>query len=464
MTSDTTIIAVCGPNDIQQNAHPEKDGWSFSDFYLFHHLFRGTTKNQHWLTCVKPQDLVQQYKEFIHGDPRSSDRRIVLDKTFSAEVQDVLVFHPNDLLERFTAYTTNSCEAAKDSQQPILILIFGQGQADTFGITIGGGGEFEKCPLMSQSKFKEAIYRHNPSPNIALLTTSCFGDGWTQTSFLNISAMSGTNKHMELLSWPQSESLGRFCGSRYATRVAQALIRSEIQGLDMESEIDINQSPTLATLVDIIHDIHTQEIDEREQNLISLAAKDDLWGMEWRARTGFPLTTYLEKWESLRLVPQGDSSGIALSASVRFSDFIRLSISEAEFRLKRLAFDYLTSNPGDDSAAKNHVVHSYCHKVLKGKTLSVKDLEKLSGALNYRLRKIIARTTDFKDRLGITFPDCRDCNINSLIAQLKDDYATSARHSDIRSMAFRRHLFDEPQEYEGMPYIKGDAYLVIVLT
>lgn len=88
VTTDTTIIAVCGPNDFQGNANPLKDGWYFSDFYLFHHLFRDTAVRQYWMTCVKPQDLVHQYKEFAHGDPATGDRRIVLDKTLAQNVQD----------------------------------------------------------------------------------------------------------------------------------------------------------------------------------------------------------------------------------------------------------------------------------------------------------------------------------------------------------------------------------------
>jgi hypothetical protein len=35
------IIAVCGVNDFEGAASPIEDGWFISDFYLFHHLFRG---------------------------------------------------------------------------------------------------------------------------------------------------------------------------------------------------------------------------------------------------------------------------------------------------------------------------------------------------------------------------------------------------------------------------------------
>jgi hypothetical protein len=61
VTRDTIIIAVCGPNDYRNNAHPDQDGRFFSDFYLFHHLFRGTARKQYWMTCVHPEVLMSKY-------------------------------------------------------------------------------------------------------------------------------------------------------------------------------------------------------------------------------------------------------------------------------------------------------------------------------------------------------------------------------------------------------------------
>ncbi len=466
VTPDSIIIAVCGPNDYLGNAAPDKDGWFFSDFYLFHHLFRGTAKQQYWLTCVSPTDLVQKYQEFVHGDPGSSDRRVVLDKTFAKQVDDVLIFHPDELLERFLSYITNACEETKVSQRPILILIFGHGQEDTYSITIGGAGKYEDCPVLTQAKFKEAIYRHNPSPNIALLTTSCFGGGWAQTSFLNIRAMAGVNERKEILSWPESASLSRCCGSRYADGVAVALIRSEIKELDEDSDErhEVRISPIFHALVEIIHDILVKEVDIREGNSISFSAQDDLWGKEWRARTGFPLETYEQKWKSLRVVEQGDdSSRHALSASVRFSDTIYLSVPEAEFRLKRLAIDYLKSNPGDDSAAKNHHVHNQSHALLKGKHVPNHELEFLAGALRYRL-KIMARATEYKDRLNISFPDCQDCDKTTYWVKLVKNHAKDTQHGENWDMVGSSRLFDPPEGHEGMPYVKGTAYLALVFT
>ena len=47
--------------------------------------------------------------------------------------------------------------------------------------------------------------------------------------------------------------------------------------------------------------------DKCRECTCALYPKPDLWGTEWRARTGFPLTNYQEKWESLKLVEKGDA-------------------------------------------------------------------------------------------------------------------------------------------------------------
>lgn len=444
ITPDSTIIAVCGPNDYTDNAGPLTDGWYFSDFYLFHHLFRGTAKRQYWLTCVEPKELIRKYQEFVHGDPRSTDRRVVLDDTFVDDVKDVLVFSPKDLLDRFLSCVSDACNTTKGTSNPILVLLFGHGRPRSVSVTIGGTSS-----VLTPAKFKEATRRHNPTPNLVLLTTSCFGGGWTQTG---------------LVSWPESTSLSRCCGSRYATGVAHALIRSEIQDLDPNSEEEARQSPTFAALVEIIHDILTKEINVRENNMISFLIKDDPWDMQWRARTRFSLITYKEKWESLRQIPPATSTGASFISLVRFSDTIQISIPEAEFRLKRLACDYMHSNPGDSFAARNHAVHHYCSTLLRDAQLTKDELEMLAGTLRYRMETIMARATEYKDHLNLEFPDCPDCDIDAHQGKLVKNPAERKKLWEISDMVLSLPLFDDAEDHEGMSYYKGYHYLAVMFT
>ena len=300
------------------------------------------------MTCVSPKHIIDKYTKLAHGDPRSDDRRIVLDESVKEDVKDIIVFNANDLLERFLSYVADASKQVKNTQRPILILIFGHGVEDIYSITIGGSGDFQTCPKLTRPKFNEALLRHNPNPNVAMLISSWFGGGWIQTTYLNITAMAGVNDDEELLSWPESGSIGRYCGSSYSTGIAKALIEMEGQDLDLSSDEgqEVVDSPTFAALVATIHATLTQKVYGREDNDISFSARDDIWSMEWRARTGFPMTIYLKKWEALRLTENSSSKGTSQSASGKSSDTTNPLTPEAEFRVKRLAYGYMQSNPG----------------------------------------------------------------------------------------------------------------------
>lgn len=205
----------------------------------------------------------------------------------------------------------------KNTQRPILILVFGHDVEDIYSNTIGGTGDFRTCPKLTRPKFNEALLRHNPNPNVAMLISSCFGGGWIQTTYLNIAAMAGVNDEEEFLSWPESGSIARCCGSRYSRGIAKALIEMEVQDLDLSSDKgqEVVDSPTFTALVATIHETLTQKVDAKEDNDISFSAKADVLGMEWRARTGFPTTSYLKKWEALRRIEKSGTTGTSQSAS-----------------------------------------------------------------------------------------------------------------------------------------------------
>lgn len=192
ITPDTTIIAVCGPNE--DNAGPNADGRFFSDFYLFHHLFRDTVKRQYWMTCVDPRHMVDRYVELVYGDPRSDDRRIMLDESMKDNVKDIRVLGERDLLERFLSCVADVSELFKTSRLPILVLVFGHRFEGFNSITIGGTtGSLEKCPKLTRLKLNETLLRYYFDPNVAMLVSFRYGS-WTQICYLNITAMTSMNE------------------------------------------------------------------------------------------------------------------------------------------------------------------------------------------------------------------------------------------------------------------------------
>lgn len=242
------------------------------------------------------------------------------------EVDDVIKFRPRDLLNRFLSYVADASRSVKGTQRPLLILMFGHGTNRSSSITIGGVRRFEHWTLLTRQKSRDALLRGNPNANAKLLTTSCYGRGWVQDPNLDITAMAGVNHEEELLSWPTISSSGRACGSKYALGVARALMKKEIESVDIENEgMEILGSPTCAMLVSVIHVTLVKEVDKRVGQSISFSAEDK-WGMKCRARTGFPLASHQEKWEALRRVKKSAEIGMVHFATVKFSDTVRQSL------------------------------------------------------------------------------------------------------------------------------------------
>ncbi|MCJ1228936.1 hypothetical protein MMC12_005600 [Toensbergia leucococca] len=489
VTSDTIIIAVCGPNDFEDNAHPKRDGCFFSDFYLFHHLFRDTAAHQFWLTCVDPKELAEKYREYAHGDSASGDRRVVLDHGMLDQVQDVHVCCPDDLLDEFLTCVANASNQVKGTDRTTLILIFGHGIKIENSVSIGGQGSFQSSHILTKPRFREALVQHHPSPALTTLTTSCYGGGWVQSSYLNATALEEVNHKEQIQLCQETASLKHCCGSRYAESVVNDLIKQEIfQDLKISSKSEegeleslnfedpfgdvhntlhsgaIAESPKYVALVDIIHKTLLKEVDMRNDNSISFSAKDDVWEKERRTRMGFPLSYFEERWHSLRRLEKVNTTGSNQSDFIKFSDTANLARPEAEHRLKRLAWEYMHSNPGPDEAAKNHRTHGGCNRLLQGRQLEDYDLENLAAALRYRMESVIDTATEYKDWLGLSFEDCRDCDQWKWRAETSRDKEKKDRHSELYHLVKSRHLFDEAAGPDGMPFVKGMDYIAIIFT
>ena len=470
VTPETIVIAVCGPTDAGSNASPLNNGWFVSDFFLYHHLFRNTAKEQHWMMCAKPADLIQKYHQYAHGDPRSAtNRRVVLDKSMLEDVEDVKVFNGKDLLERFLSCVQEAARKTKGTDRSILLLVMGHGEELTFKIAIGGTGGADVADQLKMSNLKAALRHGNPNPNVCMLTISCYGGGWVMNTSLNMTSLAGTNESLELLSWPASESCNRVCGSRFSTAVAQAMIKLEIQELDLEEkDRGLLTSPTYAALVETIHDTLVNEVDVREGNDITFSAQDDAWDMGLQPRTGIPLSTFQEKWNALKIVPQGTywlgSSGpTSQLGSVRLTDLVTLSMPEAKFRLTKRAYEYMHSFPGDNSAAKNIYTHRLCNTLLTGGELDASDLEALAGHLQYRLM-IMACATDYKYRLGLEADDCEKYDYMPHHIQIHKDPKRKKLYQANRIALRDFELFDVPANHEGHSYAKGISYLAAIMA
>ncbi|KAE8377808.1 hypothetical protein BDV26DRAFT_292795 [Aspergillus bertholletiae] len=485
---NTRILALCGANDWHNEASPGKDGWFFSDFYLFHHLLEDTepfrSSNQLWMTCVDPKTLVSKYKEYAHGS-RSGDRRVVLDEVLLDRIEaskNIRVIPPKDLLERFLATLRSESQMAMEKNQPLLVFVFGHGEADTFGVAVGGECLAEKTPKLTREKFNSAI---RTGVNLTLLITSCFSGGWVLKPMnkfslppvkkLNISGMTAVN-HRELSrSWACSQSCGRAAGSIYATAVFNALVNMSTMSSSGSSDAILNRneelltSPTYVSLCSSVYEAYKEHDPFYHEHGVSFSAQDDQWSSEWRTRSGFPLLDYKKKWEELREVSsiQPMDENCDPKTALGFTGSIGRGYHNV---VRAKARAYIDSFPGPDNIGCNTGIHWSLRQLVQGEECDKEELVYLNDILDYRL-SAMTLASQYVSFLDLQFPDCMMfdtetwCNDLALEAVKdggsKDAISKLEKYQEVRGYIMDTKVFDKPMASQGHFYAKLWAYLAI---
>ena len=128
---------------------------------------------------MDPADLVVKYLKFVHGN-RLEMRRVVLNAEMLPKLQkagNIRVITPNDLLERFLATLRTECQLAALNKESVLVLIFGHGDQDSYGVSIGGKTNALTAPRLTIANLNVAI---GNTANVALMMTSCYSGGWVK--------------------------------------------------------------------------------------------------------------------------------------------------------------------------------------------------------------------------------------------------------------------------------------------
>ena len=453
--------------------------------------------NQIWLTCVDPNYLVLKYTEYVHGN-RLEMRRVVLDSSMLPSIQaagNIQVTTPKVLVERFLATVRSECQIATQQNQPVLILIFGHGDSETYGVSIGGETSPDTAPRLKVADLKIAI---GEVANVSLLITSCYSGGWVIKSnsdsskpILNATIMAAAGPDIESESWVKSESCGRAAGSIYASALVQAAIKMQIQDeKEDEDEDEIRSSLTYARWAKSIQDTGREEVDSFFlKHEIMFSAQNDAWDMEWKSRSGLPMTDYKEKWEMLKTIPIDKSN--PLTNRNPKTEFLvpltmaNLSLGESGsihpiegFRVRYInvvreqARQYLNSFPGNDAVGGNRD-HSYFQELVRGKEYDKEFLEYLSNVLCFRM-SVMKRATDYKNYLGLSIDDChlfdtwaweqrtlRACSNQRQI--IEEGLEKWRQYKDIRTTVFNSRVFDPPVAGQGLTYLKPIDYLAIAL-
>lgn len=486
LSPSARILAVCGITDFVDTASPMKDGWFFSDFYLFHHILKGVGANQIWLTSEDPRKLVEKYECYAHGNP-FEERRVVLDEERLPDVLapgNLRIVPRKDLCERFASTIRSETTLAAQKQQPLLLLIFGHGDPDTHGVSIGlRGGKPERFNMQDMRKLTETK-QNALAPKIGLMMTSCYSGGWVMSPNLNLSAMSASSPDNEILSWSLSRFIGRACGSIYVAAVVQALIKMEGAS---PNEFDPNSS-TYAQLGQVVYDTLCIDVDRQgESHKIMFSAQNDEWESEWQKRSGIPLNKFRERWEMLRTCPPNpneltnrDPAGFAKLNTPQLS--LRgggpcKTVCGLEALVRAQARQYMTSKPGPDNMSGNHAIHSSATRLLKHESFDFDDLVRLHSKLDYRL-SLINLATQCKQILGLPFVDCAAFDLdewhNEVTKNMLDSVSEEVcaagnqryeRWKEVYHLLMAAHIFPKPDFMtQGLNYMKPLKYLAVAIS
>ncbi|OBT74065.1 hypothetical protein VF21_07811 [Pseudogymnoascus sp. 05NY08] len=470
----TKIVGICGITDWKQNpkdktekglAHPSKEGWFFSDFYLFHHLLKNVSPDQIWLTSVDPEEAVDKYGEYIHGDSSPGEigsRRVVLDKSMLSDVQkDTLVVPPKELCSRALSTIREACEKANNDDRPLLILIFGHGIKRTHAIAVGGDDPTDPDKI-TIDLFKRAIGSNLPKAGLCLLTTACYSGGWSINPNLNITTMTAQADWSQSLAWPMSGTIHqRTCGSPFATAIADMLMRLTVRGYHTDDLDDFQKSPSYAGFISLIRD-SMQKKDPRNYSISAegdgysihqpmFSAQDDEWEMAYSTRTGLPLNEFYERWSLLKKAPPRQEPP---GGEYRFGPGSRaFSRDQLITIVKSEGEDYLGSYPGNDSKANNIVLHNDLRRLINGtETPSASYLGYLRDQIDYRVNHVMRTATGYKEVWGLNIPKCEVVDVEKAPGIGSPDWVKMLK------LVESYPLFDDPHR-QGAEYEKGEWYL-----
>lgn len=436
--------------------------------------------------CESPRNLVEKYTTYGHGE-RKEDHRIVLDSNLLPGIENdpnVRIFERKDLLQDFLRTFQGECKVAASLNQPVVLMVFGHGSPDTYGVAIGGRGSPLNAPRLHIKHIIASLRGLDVS--LTILLTSCYSGGWVLQPQLNVSALTATGPDIESLSWPHSIG-GRYHGSIFATAVREAFIKMEDEnvtqihphpsGQELAGEL---QSSSYAELTRVIHSTLLNDVDQNgDRHGIQFSAQDDMWEQEWRQRSGFPLSTFKSRWDRLPRMPIQDESSLrpskkgaskagSTSMEVKTQSYglhSKFNKRQAITAIKDLAYGYLNSFPPPNNSSTDRACNADARALLESEKFPSWKLKGLQAALQYRMDSMRLASA-YKDLVGLTFADCDKFDFESWQTSILASARTTKRSEDKwnKYKAYRSEItclpvFDYSTPSQGWHFNKPSYYL-----
>lgn len=185
-----------GPVQQQGRASPLEDGCFLSDFFMFYHLFHDLGARQRWIMCKSSRNLLGKYGTYGHGE-RTKYYCIVLNANLLPGIENdpnIRIFERKDLLQDFLGTFQEKCKVAVSLNQPVVLMIFGHGSPDTYGVAIGGQENPLTAPRLQSKHIIASL--HSLDFSLTIFLTSCYSGGWLLQPRLNISALTAAGPYI----------------------------------------------------------------------------------------------------------------------------------------------------------------------------------------------------------------------------------------------------------------------------
>lgn len=234
-------------------------------------------------------------------------------ETFLEEIKEAI---------RLAKATTPPC--------PIVLFIFGHG-TESLGVFLDYTKPTEDPKALLMLENIEALMQ--PDVPVTTITTACFSGGWAiqQDVNMTISTAAGAWECPSLKpdggvsdtflskSWNSSDSVGRHCGSIFATTLVNSLCSSTSPLLAKNSSAgeasnrdSVSLQPKAPTSLQAktynefcrtIADTLKNTTRLADQHEFRFAAQDDEWAKSFMSRMGVPLGHFQARWERLPIYP-----------------------------------------------------------------------------------------------------------------------------------------------------------------
>jgi hypothetical protein len=246
----------------------------------------------------------------LHGNPYRT-RRIVLSQELldAKEYTNITLVKSASMIETFVRTVKHASQFAKKINAPLLLLVFCHG-LEKHDLLLDDGNRNKGLSATYLKGFIELGCR------VTLVTTACHSGGWVINPDFNHTVLAAAKEKSESNSWLSSASVGRFCGSIFAstlintlTSVSSPLLEEPVQGpAEMKQTLGTVQPDQPSERQTETYNQFCRSIVETcktrihrlwDKQYFTFSAQDDLWGDSWTGRKGIPLINFEARWNRL---------------------------------------------------------------------------------------------------------------------------------------------------------------------